>query len=495
MRLFISYARVDKYYCLQIVDMLDIHDVWFDNRLQAGQEWWDQIRRRLDWCDVFIYLLSPESVGSEYCLKEFEIAQSLGKPIFPVLIQARTPIPDDLQHIQYVDFSKGMTPQAVKLLLNSLIVAEREDNLVRIGLGVGGGGIGVGDGMGSPETEAEFEALITEAAGAFDNEDFDRAVFLVKQAIDSGYKSLYIDLEAMLHDAEEALEWQAYRREAEREYSTIAALVKHKRTRKIGAQAFRAYYRSFPDYDPENLAAICLPSSVSLLEWCSVPPGEVRIKRGGKVKVYQVEGFDIGKYPVTNAQIIAFFDASDGYANLNWWDYSARALLWRRDHPRAAYPKPVGHDHPCVYISWYEAVAYCRWLSYKTGLRIALPNEQQWLRAAQGEDGRVYPWGNSFDSTCSNTKESGLELTVPVTAHPAGASPYGPLDMVGNVWEWCVNNADSGMGATTIVDENRVIKGGAFNVRGEKVHNRIHHALNPACRYDSVGFRLVRLHD
>jgi formylglycine-generating enzyme required for sulfatase activity len=493
MRLFMSYARVDKYYCLQIVDMLDIHDVWYDNRLHAGQQWWDQIRRRLEWCDGFVYLLSPDSVQSKYCRKEFEIAQSLGKPVFPVLIQARTPIPADLEHIQYVDFSEGMTAHTVKLLLNSLAVAEREDNLVRAAAGVGGGGIS--QDMGSPETEAEFEALMTEAAASFDAEDYDRAAFLLKQAIDSDFQPEFIDLEAMLREAEKAVEWEAYRREAEREYSTIAALVKHKRTRKIGAQAFRAYYRSFPDYDPENLAAICLPNSMSLLEWCSVPSGEVKIKRGGKVKVYQVGEFDIGKYPVTNAQIVEFFDAPDGYANLNWWDYSAHALLWRRDHPRAAYPKPVGHDHPCVYTSWYEAVAYCRWMSYKSGLRIALPNEQQWLRAAQGDDNRLYPWGNSFDPARCNTKESGLQLTVPVTAHPAGASAYGPLDMAGNVWEWCVNNADSGVGSAIIVDENRVIKGGSFNVNSKNVHNHVHHALNPECRYDSVGFRLVRLRD
>ena len=278
MRLFISYARVDKYYCLQIVDMLDIHDIWYDNRLQVGQQWWDQIRRRLEWCDGFVYLLSPDSVRSEYCLKECEIAQSLGKPVFPVLIQARTPIPDNLEPIQYVDFSEGMTPQTVKMLLNSLAVAEREDNLVRAGYGMGGGGSVTG--LGSPDTEAEFDALIKEAAAALEDEDFDRAVFLLKQAIDSDYQPEFIDLEAMLRDAEDALEWEAYRREAEREYSTIAALVKHQAHAQDWHPGVSGLLSSsFPDYDPENLAAICMPGSVSLLDWCAIPAGEVRIKR------------------------------------------------------------------------------------------------------------------------------------------------------------------------------------------------------------------------
>ena len=87
MRLFISYARVDKPYCKQIIDLLDMHDVWYDQRLHIGQKWWDQITFRLNWCDGFLYLLSPDSVASEYCRNELSIAISMNKKIFPVLIQ------------------------------------------------------------------------------------------------------------------------------------------------------------------------------------------------------------------------------------------------------------------------------------------------------------------------------------------------------------------------------------------------------------------------
>ena len=78
MRLFISYARVDKPYCVQIAETLDIHSTWFDQRLYAGQHWWREILRRLDWCEGFIYLLSPDSIASEYCQKEYKIAQNTG---------------------------------------------------------------------------------------------------------------------------------------------------------------------------------------------------------------------------------------------------------------------------------------------------------------------------------------------------------------------------------------------------------------------------------
>ena len=114
MRLFISYARVDKYYCSQIVDMLDVHEIWFDNRLHAGQQWWDEIERRLEWCDGLLYLLSPDSVASKYCQKEYMLAKRLGKHIFPVLIQSRTAIPEELEQIQ-LELEQSLKKEKVRL--------------------------------------------------------------------------------------------------------------------------------------------------------------------------------------------------------------------------------------------------------------------------------------------------------------------------------------------------------------------------------------------
>ena len=129
MRLFVSYARVDKPLCTQIAEMLDIHEVWYDQRLYAGQHWWKEIIRRLNWCEGFIYLLSPESVSSEYCRKEFEIAQEQGKHIFPVLIHESTVIPEELRELQYADVSNGLTYEAVKTLLNAVAIAERTNKI------------------------------------------------------------------------------------------------------------------------------------------------------------------------------------------------------------------------------------------------------------------------------------------------------------------------------------------------------------------------------
>src|SRR5690606_1933827 len=210
MRLFISYARIDKPYCEQIVATLDVHEIWYDKRVHVGTHWWSEILNQLRQCEGFVYLLSPESVKSEYCRKEFEIAYNLGKHIFPVLIHNRTPIPAPLKGIQYVDLSKGLTPEAVKQLLNSILLAERRGQKVRRRNPV-------------PIPVAEPPAVnpqtvIDEVAQALDANEYDRAVFLLKRARASGYESRFIDIDAVLREAEALLEEQAYLREAEREY-------------------------------------------------------------------------------------------------------------------------------------------------------------------------------------------------------------------------------------------------------------------------------------
>lgn len=106
MRLFISYARVDKPFCQQIVDTLNVHEVWYDQRLHAGQKWWEEILKHLDWCEGFIYLLSPESLASEYCQKEFTIAHDAGKQLIPVIIQSNVQVPPELIHVHYANLKR-----------------------------------------------------------------------------------------------------------------------------------------------------------------------------------------------------------------------------------------------------------------------------------------------------------------------------------------------------------------------------------------------------
>lgn len=108
--IFISYSRVDRNFAGQLAQHLErVYDsVWYDKSLYGGQEWWREILKRINTCEVFIYLLSPEAVHSKYCRSEFEEARRLNKSIIPIIIRARTTLPEDLASLHIVDMSNGI---------------------------------------------------------------------------------------------------------------------------------------------------------------------------------------------------------------------------------------------------------------------------------------------------------------------------------------------------------------------------------------------------
>ncbi len=141
---------------------------------------------------------------------------------------------------------------------------------------------------------------------------------------------------------------------------------------------------------------------------------------------------------------------------------------------------PVGkEEHPVVEVSWHDAVAYCKWAGKR------LPKEDEWEKAARGIDGRVYPYGNEFDVRKCNTSESKIGSTTKAGSYPEGKSPYGCLDMAGNVWEWTDSWYDE-------EKEGRVLRGGSWGY--DQVHARCSYRsyVNPDIRNDYVGFRCAR---
>lgn len=129
--------------------------------------------------------------------------------------------------------------------------------------------------------------------------------------------------------------------------------------------------------------------------------------------------YRIGKYPVTNAQYEEFIRQTGRLATLH--------MGWEGQRvPRGL------EKHPVSGVTWYEALAYCQWLSEKTGRNYSLPNEAQWEKACRGGNDFIYPWGNEVDSKRSN---QGCSALAAVDAYPP-QNDYGCFDLVGNVRQW-----------------------------------------------------------
>ena len=160
----------------------------------------------------------------------------------------------------------------------------------------------------------------------------------------------------------------------------------------------------------------------------------------------------------------------------------------------AAPPWGWRDDYPMVSITWEDAKAYAEWA------KAVLPTEAEWEKAARGTDGRSYPWGNEWDAAkCSNSVgENHPQKPSPVGSYPAGASPYGCLDMAGNVWQWCADWYDVRY-YTTSPSRNpsgpetgiaRVLHGGAWSVHDADTFRVTTRDYNsPLLQSINIGFR------
>jgi formylglycine-generating enzyme required for sulfatase activity len=191
----------------------------------------------------------------------------------------------------------------------------------------------------------------------------------------------------------------------------------------------------------------------------------------------------------------------DGYTNRAYWTEAGWA--WRQENniTKPEYWDDAqwgGDDYPVVGVSWFEAVAYVRWLSAQTGHEIRLPTEAEWEKAARGPDGLIWPWGNAWAEGRANSKEAGVGKTTLVGQYPDSASPYGALDMAGNAWEWCATQYGKGYpyqledewaDAYLEVDTERRLRGGSWY--SEQLHVRGAYRVSGNPRYgNNVGHGL-----
>ncbi|MBL9175224.1 MAG: SUMF1/EgtB/PvdO family nonheme iron enzyme [Verrucomicrobiales bacterium] len=265
------------------------------------------------------------------------------------------------------------------------------------------------------------------------------------------------------------------------------------------------------------------PTGVPDLLWTSViSPGPFVLGQGNELHSCEVirEPFVFSRYPVTGAQYQAFVEGG-GYHHREYWTEEGwrvrEAEGWTK--PRDFSPEFQTMNHPRVGVSWYEAVAYCRWLNEAfpaeelklpdRSWKVRLPSEAEWERAARDVDGREYPWGKGvegLEDRC-NVHETGFGRTSAVGMFPKGVAKCGAADMAGNVWEWTRSlwgkeawkpefgypyRAEDGREDELALKEGpRVLRGGSWGNPAGLARCACRDWGEPVGRYGDVGFRLV----
>jgi hypothetical protein len=236
------------------------------------------------------------------------------------------------------------------------------------------------------------------------------------------------------------------------------------------------------------------PNGLPDIQWMEVSAGEFIYSRG---ETLTLPTFFVSRYPITYAQFQAFIDAPDGYQNTAWW----HGLWWSglaEQQPTLWEQAFKFGNHPRENVTWYDAVAFCRWLSSKSDYEVRLPTEQEWDKAARGTDGREFPWGNQYVLGYANMDESwremgphNLRMTSAVGIYPLSHSPYGVEDACGNVWEWCLNKYDDTEVTTVEGAFARVLRGGSWGDLIFPTEWMIRYGHYPSYRDYGIGFRVV----
>lgn len=396
---FVSYSKENRDYARRLRDQLlgRGFDVWIDEVIDPGDDWWRFIRRAIRDCAAFVVMMTPEAEGSHWVGVELLHALEYKRPVFPLLCAGdENPFNSDvwsrIVNVQFTDVRGGRLP-----------TQRFYERMADRGVPRGARG-----------------RVVTPAGGA-------------------------------------------------------------------GAA-----------WAPPDVSAVLPPP----FDWCSVPAGTVTVEYGSwnlardrysvrERRPFELEAFAVARCPVTVGQFRAFVEAEDGYADARWWADSAAGAAWAaRRGPLE--PPFTGDDLPRTYVNWYEALAFTRWLSAAAGGRIALPTEQQWQRAAQGDEGCVYPWGDTFDRARCNTSESGIWRATAVERYPEGASVYGTLGQAGNVWEWTLSRWNTEV-VSLPAAADRVVRGGSWLDFQASARAAARSANNPDGRGLSLGFRVAAL--
>lgn len=471
-QVFISYATLDEEFARKLAADLRVWDVpvWaaFDC-IQRGELWADAIDHALQASGICIVMLTPHSAASRWVKKELRVAERFEHAgqmkIIPLDLQACNwnLLSSFLADFQAISFREnyetglrdlrdaiGAQPPLIERLKAELSAAKQHI--------------------------AQLQAELQSARQYGSQADLSATEI-------TNLKAKIVALTAEMQTKDMAL--QTAQTELRKAQAQIAQL----QTELNAAQAVKTAPTG-PNLSP-NPDRIVIEAPIRL-ELVRVPAGEflmgsdsakdpnARDNEKPQHRMYLSEYY-IGKTPVTNTQYAVFAKATNRIFDL-----------------------PKGkQQHPVVKVSWHDAVQFCEWLTAQTKQVFRLPTEAEWEKAARGTDGRVYPWVGGGDAEKCNTSEGGIGDTTPVGKYsPAGDSPYDCVDMVGNVWEWCVDDWDDAAYAKRVNQEvidpkiindssQKVVRGGSWDDNGTLVRAAFRSFNRLDYRFNLNGFRLV----
>ncbi len=544
---FISYSKKNQDYARRLASYLTDNgfDIWIDDRIDYGENWLQVMMNAVYDCAAFIVIMTHESKASKWVQREVAWAESRDKRMFPILLSGEN-WPEAFILTQYADCRDGSLPNSRFILELSNYAPSRQvkgrdvtpERPMEV-LGEEGAPAqkspsfdcytAITDFLKLREEQRWLEARVVlvriEASGDAPTW-FDVAYY--SQSVEVAIERERAERQRQQEAAEEERRQQEWLAAAEREYAMLRLLARHEEPERVQA-ALQVFWQSYEGYDPDGLAEKVRPAppnspeahqlldvmldsqrppvereeagqkiaeigdprpgvglrsdGVPDIDWVEVPAGKFIYQDGDKLSLPTLY---IGRYPITFAQFEAFLDAPDGFGQDEWWQ--GLTPEYQKQDMGEQYFKYA--NHPRETVSWYQAVAFCRWLSARLGYEVRLPTEQEWEKAARGTDGRAFPYEGQFDATKGNTEETGLGQTSAVGIFPDGASPFGVLDMSGNVGNWCLNEyhnpENTGLGG----DVWRVLRGGSwlFNEHSARCADR--YGNNPDLRYSLIGFRV-----
>lgn len=550
-KLFISYrstdaAKVDKIASdlalLKHNDGTACFTTWQDKRNlpPASPHWWDAIVDAIIDSDVFVFFVSSASLKSEVCRSELDYAHKRNRPIIPVVLDGEFHlnsasgkydlgywelVPDWLRDQQFLFY---VGTQFFSSFLQAIESYERN----------------------WPRDIPAPRPLNPDSKGAYSSNhaQYDAACDYAERLVFAEAEKLFSAL-VRRNDpdyGEVAADWL----ELLRLYAELVDIDERPNARFLFMRRWSSYTALFPKdfidgiFDPRELSSRSLsegrapseptplnssapspsrpnaspsnataravegilspteppkpkllkPSSDHLLPapfaWIDIP--------GNNGKKWPAAPYRIAKYPITNAQFKLFLDAG-GYKEQQWWTEAGWKVQEDEKWTEPRYwrdPDWNSAEQPVVGVSWYEAIAFCLWLSEATGEQIMLPTEKQWQYAAQGDDGRDYPWGPKWDpSRCNNdVLGKGIRSTTPVRRYEGkGDSPFGVVDMAGNAWELCLTDYENGTNDVTGATTPRSTRGGSWedNNTGD-FRCVVRLGCDPRFGFDNLGYRISR---